>query len=172
MHTPTNTDTEKPCGELDINETLRQMIQNGMLNEALDFCKVFVKNGHINKEIYIFYVLLLIRQKELENHQPQTFEVVAIDGLLMATCQDIPQREDLFTGWDFYDISQSEEFRRAGYKVVVPRQDTAWVIHDDDLLNLSDYNYWKDIYLKEYRRNADQQLLLGWSNAIFCLFST
>lgn len=82
-------------------------------------------------------------------------EVVAIDGLLMATCQDIPWREDLFTGWDFYDISQSEEFRRAGYKVVVPRQDTAWVIHDDDLLNLSDYNYWKDIYLKEYRRNAD-----------------
>lgn len=75
MHTPTNTDTEKPCGELDINETLRQMIQNGMLNEALDFCKVFVKNGHINKEIYIFYVLLLIRQKELENHQPQTFDL-------------------------------------------------------------------------------------------------
>lgn len=80
-------------------------------------------------------------------------EVEAIDGLLMATCQDIPWRTDLFKGWDFYDISQSQEFRRAGYKIVVPFQDNPWVIHDEDILNLANYNTWREIYLKEYRDN-------------------
>ena len=39
--------------------------------------------------------------------------------------------KDLFDGWDFYDISQCQEFRRTGYKVVVPKQEEAWCIHDD-----------------------------------------
>jgi hypothetical protein len=45
-------------------------------------------------------------------------EVEAIDGLLMATQYDIPWRDDLFDKWDFYDVSQSLEFIRHGYKVV------------------------------------------------------
>lgn len=77
-------------------------------------------------------------------------EVEAIDGLLMATCQDIPWREDLFNGWDFYDISQSAEFRKAGYKIVVPPMDSPWVIHDNAIANLTNYSYWKEVYLKEY----------------------
>lgn len=80
-------------------------------------------------------------------------EVEAIDGLLMATCQDIPWRADLFKGWDYYDISQSQEFRRAGYKVVVPSQDNPWVIHDDAIINLANYDTWKEIYFKEYIEN-------------------
>lgn len=77
-------------------------------------------------------------------------EVEAVDGLLIATSQDIPWREDLFTGWDFYDVSQSAEFRLAGYKIVVPRQEQPWVIHDDDILDLKDYDYWRQKYLEEY----------------------
>lgn len=77
-------------------------------------------------------------------------EVEAVDGLLIATSQDIPWREDIFTGWDFYDVSQSTEFRRAGYKIVVPRQKQPWVIHDDDILNLKEYDYWRQKYLEEY----------------------
>lgn len=57
-------------------------------------------------------------------------EMEAVDGLLIATQYDLPWREDLFKGWDFYDVSQSFEFRRAGYKVVVPGQETDWYIHD------------------------------------------
>ena len=45
--------------------------------------------------------------------------VEMIDGMLMATQYDLPWREDLFDGWDFYDASQSQEFIRHGYKVVV-----------------------------------------------------
>lgn len=77
-------------------------------------------------------------------------EVEAVDGLLMATQYDIPWREDLFTGWDFYDISQSFEFRRKGYRVVVPAMAHPWVIHDDGYLNLSNYYDERRKFLAEY----------------------
>lgn len=76
--------------------------------------------------------------------------VQAVDGLLMATQYDIPWREDLFRGWDFYDISQSMEFRRKGYQVIVPHTDSPWCIHDDGLLNLQNYYAQREIFLKEY----------------------
>ncbi len=79
-------------------------------------------------------------------------EVEALDGLLLATQYDLPWREDLFAGWDFYDVSQSAEFRLAGYKVVVPRQDTPWVIHDESITNTTTYHVWRDVYLKEYTK--------------------
>ena len=45
----------------------------------------------------------------------------------MATQYDVPWREDLFDGFDFYDVSQSFEFRKAGYTVGVPVQRDACV---------------------------------------------
>ena len=74
------------------------------------------------------------------------------DGLFIATQYDIMWREDLFTGWDFYDVSQGEEFRRNGYKVVVPYMDKSWCIHDDGFLNLSRYDEFRKIFLKEYKK--------------------
>ena len=84
------------------------------------------------------------------NERPY-MEVEAVDGLFIATQYDIMWREDLFTGWDFYDVSQGEEFRRNGYKVVVPYMDKSWCIHDDGFLNLSRYDEFRDIFLKEYK---------------------
>lgn len=80
-------------------------------------------------------------------------EVISIDGLLMATQYDIEWREDLFEGWDFYDLSQSMEFRRAGYKVVVPYTDSPLCLHDNDMLDLSQYDRWKRVFWDEYGRN-------------------
>lgn len=57
-------------------------------------------------------------------------EVMAIDGLFMATQYDLPWRKDLFKAWHFYDISQSREFINAGYKVVIPKQEKPWVLHN------------------------------------------
>lgn len=76
--------------------------------------------------------------------------VEAIDGLIMMTQYDINWRKDLFHGWDFYDVSQSFEFRRAGYEIGVPYQETPWVLHDCGFLNLSNYYYERDIFVKEY----------------------
>lgn len=80
-------------------------------------------------------------------------QVEVIDGFLMATQYDIPWREDLFKKWDFYDASQSLEFQRQGYQVVVPDMESAWCIHDDGMMNLSNYYDEREIFLKEYRRN-------------------
>lgn len=77
-------------------------------------------------------------------------EVEAIDGLMMITQYDLPWREDLFDKWDFYDCSQSQEFIRRGYKVVVPAFDKPWCMHDSVLANLSAYDGERMKFLQEY----------------------
>lgn len=78
------------------------------------------------------------------------FNVEAADGMLLATQYDIPWREDLFDGWDFYDAAQSFEFRKRGYKIVVPASENALVIHNDGLLNLRNYFKYRKIFVNEY----------------------
>lgn len=76
--------------------------------------------------------------------------VEAVDGVLIATQYDIPWREDLFTHFDFYDISQSFEMRKAGYQILVPYQETPWVIHDSGFVKLTYYDEERKKCLKEY----------------------
>lgn len=77
----------------------------------------------------------------------------AIDGLLMATQYDIEWRQDLFTGWHFYDISQSLEFLRNGYLIVVPRQEKPWCVHVCGSKDLDEYyELYKETFLQEYER--------------------
>lgn len=77
--------------------------------------------------------------------------VEAIDGFLMATQYDLFWREDLFTGWDFYDISQSFEFRKAGYNITIPPSDTPWCFHDDGIMNLTNYNENRKLFREYYK---------------------
>ncbi|MDA8387918.1 MAG: glycosyltransferase family protein [Nitrospiraceae bacterium] len=78
--------------------------------------------------------------------------VQAIDGLIMITQYDLPWREDLFTGFHFYDISQSLEFIKAGRRVAIPAQTDPWCIHysakpfDID----GDYLRYKSVFLEHY----------------------
>lgn len=84
---------------------------------------------------------------------PQSVE--AVDGFLMATQYDIAWREDVFKGWDFYDISQSFEFRKAGYDVIVPASDKPWCFHDDGMLNLLHYNENRKLFKQTYKSMLD-----------------
>ncbi|AJD33048.1 glycosyltransferase [Clostridium sporogenes] len=78
-------------------------------------------------------------------------EVKAIDGLIMITQYDIPWRKDVFDGWHFYDMSQSVEFTLQGYKVVVPKQDEVWCIHDCGVVNTQNgYDIYRNSFLGEY----------------------
>ena len=81
--------------------------------------------------------------------------VQAIDGLIMVTQYDIEWRDDIFDGWQFYDISQSAEFLRKEYDVVVPKQDNPWVIYDCDILDIqnAEYNYYREKFLDEYSKD-------------------
>ena len=81
-------------------------------------------------------------------------EVEVIDGLMMITQYDLPWREDLFKGFDFYDTSQSKEFVMAGYKVVVPYMEQPWCIHDDGVIDLKNYYRDRDIFLDYYQHNT------------------
>lgn len=108
--------------------------------------------------------------------------VEAVDGLFMATQYDLPWREDLFTKWDFYDISQSLEMKRRGYCVAVPYQAQAWCWHDNETSKLSNYEGERRIFCKEYgdiklfeqkqkgRFNNNQNLLLEeFQKEIICM---
>lgn len=78
-------------------------------------------------------------------------EVAAIDGCFIATQYDLPWREDLFDGWDFYDISHCYEFHKIGKKIVVPYQETPWCYHDNSYSKLKNYHKYREIFLREYR---------------------
>ncbi len=54
----------------------------------------------------------------------------AIDGILLATAEDLPWREDVFDGWHFYDISQCYEFRKRGYRTGVINDTEPWMLHE------------------------------------------
>lgn len=83
-------------------------------------------------------------------------EVKAIDGLIMITQYDLPWREDIFDGWHFYDVSQSVEFALAGYKVVIPKQDDCWCIHDCGLFNAqNEYDKYRKKFLEVYSKDVD-----------------
>lgn len=78
-------------------------------------------------------------------------DVVAVDGLMMITQYDLPWREDLFQGWDFYDIAQSGEFLKAGYRIVAAgQQPQSWVIHDCGTQNMWEYEKYREVFLNNY----------------------
>lgn len=85
----------------------------------------------------------------LHQEEPYVF-VEALDGLLLATQYDIRWRDDILKQWDFYDISQSFEFRKAGYDIVIPYQNLAWVNHDCGYNKLAHYNENRRIVLEAY----------------------
>lgn len=110
-------------------------------------CHLCKKVGNIIK--YDGHTIMdtdFLLQRQDQNWQ----EVEAIDGLLMATQYDIPWREDFLDGWDFYDISQSLEMKRNGYKVVVPYQKETWCYHNCGCPNLQKYDYYRKKMLLEY----------------------
>lgn len=85
------------------------------------------------------------------NKEGMYAELDCVDGMLIATQYDVRWREDIFKKWHFYDRSICMEFRRKGYKCVVPNTDEAWCIHD---CGASDLSGWCDslkIFLMEYQ---------------------
>lgn len=86
--------------------------------------------------------------------------VSALDGMLMTTSVDIPWREDLFDGWDFYDASQAMEFRKAGYKLAVAAQNTPWCMHDCGNSKLLRYDHYRKLFCDTYGFRYDGDVTL------------
>ena len=77
--------------------------------------------------------------------------VVVIDGMIMITQYDVEWREDVLDGFDYYDISQSEEFLRSGYRIVIPFQEKSWCLHDCGVTKLTKYDHYRKIFCEHYK---------------------
>lgn len=83
-------------------------------------------------------------------------EVECIDGVLMATRENVPWREELFNGFHFYDISQCMEYRKRGYRIgIFENGGHAGVLHE---VNVSknetyerSYEEARQKFLREYQ---------------------
>ena len=75
-------------------------------------------------------------------------EVMAVSGDLIATQYDIPWRSDLFHSDCFYAEAQCIEFRRRGYRNVVPHQDEAWLLSGTKEISYDDVS--QEVFLDTY----------------------
>lgn len=91
-----------------------------------------------------------LKFKDVEKRYEQ---VKIIDGLIMITQYDLPWRDDVFDGYHFYDASQSTEFIKKGYKVIVPNQDKPWIIHDCGMAGIGDYEKYRQKFIDEYYKD-------------------
>lgn len=85
-----------------------------------------------------------------EDTEQQLTAAVALDGMILMTQYDIEWREELFNGWDFYDISQCFEFIRKDYVVAVFHEDTNSCLHDCGYSKIGKYNKSREIFCNEY----------------------
>ncbi|SKB95425.1 Glycosyltransferase like family protein [Lachnospiraceae bacterium] len=99
--------------------------------------------------------------KLVDKFEKGMHDAEAIDGMIIVTVVDIPWREDIFDAWDFYDISQSIEIRRRGYRLVVPHQKEPWCIHDCGASKLIQYDKYRKIFCKEYGYYYDDKLTVS-----------
>ncbi len=124
-----------------------KMPSSGMMWDAREIGNMYNKNDieEISEEEYLRFPY-------------QLADAEAIDGFCMITSKDLEWREDIFDGWDLYDASQSAEFLRAGYRVVVPLSPAPWCVHDDGrILSLWNYDKYRQRYLKEYTLNEKNE---------------
>lgn len=91
----------------------------------------------------------IVRKYQNKDKTPATVD--ALDGVLLVTQYDLEWREDIFDGWDFYDISQCFEMKRHGYKVVVPFQDKIWCYHDNAYSKMLRYEEYQRHFAMEYQ---------------------
>lgn len=81
-------------------------------------------------------------------------QVDVVDGFIMVYRRGADEtlfRDDIFDGWHFYDVSMSFEIRKKGRRIVVPWQEQAWCLHDDQgLQSLLDYDKYRKIAIGEY----------------------
>ena len=75
-------------------------------------------------------------------------QVIAVSGDLIATQYDIPWRSDLFHSDCFYAEAQCIEFRRRGYRNVVPHQDEAWLLSGTKEISYDDVS--QEVFLDTY----------------------
>lgn len=116
-------------------------------------CRVLPQNAHVISRWDTGRTLYNGLRGYYHGYQKEecVVDVMAIDGMFMATQTDVLWREDIFDGWDFYDISQCGEFLRQGKRIVVPYQKEYWIYHDDKESSLKLFDYYRMKFIQAYQ---------------------
>lgn len=106
--------------------------------------------------LYQDAILDILKSVTIEYTDPAE-EVEALDGILLATREDLAWREDLFDGWHFYDISQCYEFRKHGWKVGVLNGGGVFMLHETTMKKDKDnlYDRYCSVFVNEYLRKGN-----------------
>lgn len=139
----------------DIMNIFKQYPEYGMLGVLGSTCMISDADYLLNWDIGITYLDDSLHQGVHEKRNPEQLqEAEAIDGMIMITQYDVEWREDIFDGFDFYDVSQSIEFKKAGYKVGVPYQKDIWCNHMCGHSKLERYDIYREKFCMEYRQEG------------------
>jgi hypothetical protein len=119
----------------DINRNICQLIQRHCLDQAAEICDAAFQQGTYNKETYIFYLLFLIRQKEIERQEPQTFDLSSDPDVLinhyhtlkfLIRRQEFPQmtllRNELYTYCREFHVSRISLAIITQFSTIQPKQ--------------------------------------------------
>lgn len=121
----------------------KQMPESGMWGESKE------KKYFSLLQDYILYVMDGTAESSKRVEQVQ-----ALDGVLLATCEDVEWREDLFTHFHFYDISESVEYQKRGFKVGVLTDGQFGVLHEVSVNQkehtIPEYEKARKVFLEEY----------------------
>lgn len=121
----------------------RNLPKNAKAAQSWDCGNVLVYNGSA-----------MIHMRDLNCVKNDVIDVEAIDGMLMMTQYDIAWDEQTFCRFHFYDISQCMEFRKRGYRVVLPKDDEVWALHDSGISAESGYDEYRRRFCEKYKQDG------------------
>ena len=92
----------------------------------------------------------IMREYKYECDPTRPIDVDVLDGVILCTQYDVPWREDLFTKWHFYDLSQCMEFKRNGYRVSVLPAEASMIEHYSGVASMKNFDSEREIFINEY----------------------
>lgn len=121
----------------------RKLPRNAKAAQSWDCGNVLVHNGSV-----------MVHMKDLGIEDASVIDVEAIDGMLMMTQYDVAWDEQIFDQFHFYDISQCMEFRKRGHRVVIPRDEAVWAMHDSGISGERGYDEYRRRFCEKYRQDG------------------
>ncbi len=98
----------------------------------------------------------IVHMMEFGKADNDVIDVEAIDGMLMITQYDIPWDEVIFDGWHFYDISQCMAFRENDLRIVIPKDESVWALHDSGISSEKGYDIYRKRFCEKYEKYGFQ----------------
>lgn len=121
----------------------RKIPRNAKAAQSWDCGNALVYNGNV-----------MAHMKRLDIGDAPVIDVEAIDGMLMMTQYDVDWDEEAFDQFHFYDISQCMEFRKRGYRIVLPKDEEVWALHDSGISAERRYDEYRRRFCEKYREDG------------------